>query len=255
MTEQFVNTIPDHHFSSLKEIEKGYWWYEGRLVWAKNFIRRWLEDNAFTDPIFYVDLGCGTGGFGTEIQNSFAMDKTLLVDYSDEALKHIAKRPNVQTMQADLTAPLNLPFSPNLITCMDVIEHIEDDVKILKNIHSVLQPEGLLIISTPAHSFLYSAWDKSLGHHRRYSKQGLVNKLEKAGFNIVSASYGWSFLFPAAPYRFFTAQKQTQLEYPKVSPWMNKLLILLARIESKISSWVPYPFGTSIFIAATREAK
>lgn len=255
MTEQTLKTIPDHHFSSLKDIENGYWWYEGRLIWAKNFIRRWLENNAFTDPIYYVDLGCGTGGFGTEIQNSFAMDKTLFVDYSQEALKHIPKNPNIQTLEADLTSPLNLPFSPNLVTCMDVIEHIEDDVKSLETIYSVLKPGGLLIVSTPAHSFLYSSWDKALGHYRRYSKQGLVDKLEKSGFSIIRASYGWSFLFPAAPYRFLTSQRQTKLEYPRVNAWINRLLIFLARLESRLSSWLPYPFGTSVFIAATKESK
>jgi len=255
MTTQTLNTIPEHHFDSLKQIEDGYWWYEGRLLWAKKFIRQWLEMNAFTEPVHYVDLGCGTGGFGRAIRDSFPTESTLLVDNSSEALKRIPDQSGIQKLALDLSAPFSLPTTPNLITCMDVIEHVADDVNILKNIHSVLKPEGLMILSVPAHSFLYSSWDKALGHYRRYSKHGLVEKVEKAGFHIISASYGWSFLFPAAPYRFLSSKKQTKLEYPQVSPWLNRMLISAAKVESKLSSWLPYPFGTSVFVAATKATK
>lgn len=255
MSSIVQNAIPEHHFDSLKQIEDGYWWYEGRLIWAKNFICKWLEANAFTDPIYYCDLGCGTGGFGTAIHNYFPMEKTLLVDNSPEALKRITQHPKIDTLALDLLAPFSLPFSPNLITCMDVIEHVQDDRQLLKNIYSVLKTDGLLVLSTPAHNFLYSSWDKALGHYRRYNKTDLVQKLKDSGFKIISASYGWSFLFPAAPYRFLSSQKQTKLEYPQVSPTMNKLLVAAARLESQLSPWLPYPFGTSVFIAATKEAK
>ncbi|MFM8313630.1 MAG: class I SAM-dependent methyltransferase [Deltaproteobacteria bacterium] len=255
MSEKTLNTIPSYHFDALKQIEDGYWWFEGRLIWAKRFIRQWLESLSFTDPIFYVDLGCGTGGFGSELNHSFPMETTLLVDNSPEALQRIPENPKIQKLAVDLTAPFTLPFKPNLITCMDVIEHLKDDTETLKSIYNNLKPNGLFILSVPAHSFLYSAWDKALGHYRRYNKWGLIERLENTGFTIRAASYGWSFLFPAAPYRFFSSKTQEKLEYPKVSPRINQFLIKLAQVESKMAPWVPYPFGTSIFIAATKESK
>ena len=170
-------------------------------------------------------------------------------------LKRIPENAGIKKLALDLSAPFSLPFTPNLITCMDVIEHIENDLNILENIYSALKPEGLVILSGPAHSFLYSSWDKALGHYRRYSKRGLVEKVEKAGFCVLDASYGWSFLFPAAPYRFFSSKKQTELEYPQVRPWLNRMLISAAKVESSLSSWLPYPFGTSVFLAATKATK
>jgi len=253
MVENALGSIPDYHFDSLKQIETGYWWYEGRLLWTKRFITRWLEANAFTEAIYYVDLGCGTGGFGTAIHSSFPTKCSLLVDNNPVALKRISTHAKIQTLAMDLEAPFQLPVKPNLITCMDVIEHLKDDQKFLKEIYSCLKPGGLLVLSVPAHQFLYSAWDKSLGHHRRYSKRDLIQKLESAGFKITSASYGWSFLFPAAPYRFLSSKTQEKLEYPKVSARLNKALIFAAQCESKLASWLPFPFGTSVFIAATKE--
>lgn len=245
--------IPGHHFDSLKQIESGYWWYEGRLIWARQFIRNWLERNAFTDPVFYADLGCGTGGFGINIQNNFAIDETILIDNNPEALNRVSANQNITLLNLDLESNFELPFEPNLITCMDVIEHIEQDQKFVDHLFTCIKPGGLLVLSTAAHPFLFSTWDKKLGHYRRYSKSSLVKKLEKSGFKVWHASYGWAFLFPLAPYRFFCAKKQENLDYPKVPNWLNSFLLMLSKMESKLSNWIPYPFGTSVFIAALKE--
>ncbi len=251
--EPSLHQIPKSHFDSLKKIESGYWWYEGRLIWAKRFIRNWLEENVFTDPIFYTDLGCGTGGFGIGIQDQFAIEQTLLVDNNCEALNKISQLKDVQTLKINIESDFTLPFSPNLITCMDVIEHLEHDDLFLARVYNSLNTGGLLVLSTAAHPFLYSSWDKKLGHYRRYSKYSLIEKIEKAGFKIKHASYGWSFVFPLAPYRFLFSKRQEKLNYPQVSSGLNKALILASQWESRLSDWIPYPFGTSIFMAASKE--
>ncbi len=247
--------IPQHHFNSLKKIEEGYWWYEGRIIWASKFILNWLEKNHFTDPTYYADLGCGTGGFGLAIKNKFDMEDVVLVDNNPDALNKISKAACSNVLALDLETDFSLPFHPNLITCMDVIEHLKEDDLFLSRLFKILKPGGLLVISTAAHPFLYSSWDKKLGHYRRYSKSALVAKLTLAGFKITEAYYGWSFLFPAAPYRFMSSHRQEKLEYPVVPRWLNQTLIAASKWESKLSTFLPFPFGTSVFIAASRESK
>jgi 2-polyprenyl-3-methyl-5-hydroxy-6-metoxy-1,4-benzoquinol methylase len=247
--------IPQSHFDDVKKIEETYWWHVGRLYWAKQFIIRWMEDNAFTEPIHYADLGCGTGGFGIAIQNQFAIDDTTLIDKDLSALKTWNSSDNILPLTKNLEADFSLYQKPNLISCMDVIEHIHNDDLFLQRIYSVLDNEGILILSTAAHPFLYSKWDEKLGHYRRYTKSGLVKKLAAAGFQVKRVSYGWSFLFPLVPYRWLFSKRQEALHYPKVPNWLNQTLIQLSKWESRLSSWLSLPFGTSIFIMASKESK
>lgn len=244
--------IPTHHFDSLKKIEAGYWWYEGRVIWARRLIHDWLRKNGLKDVNCYADLGCGTGGLGSSIHQQFRCKQTFLVDNNPEALNRVPSAEGVQLINLDLQTNFKLPIEPNLITCMDVVEHIENDEKFLNELFAQLKPDGMLILSTAAHPFLFSNWDRALGHYRRYSKDFLIKKLEEAGFEVKSASYGWSFLFPAAPYRFLFAKHQEKLDYPKVPAWLNLGLIKLAELESATSSWVNFPFGTSIFVSALK---
>lgn len=67
---------------------------------------------------------------------------------------------------------------------MDVLEHVDDDVGLLQTVGRLLAPEGQLLITVPAHAFLWSEHDVFLGHRRRYSRQHLRGVIERAGLNI-----------------------------------------------------------------------
>jgi hypothetical protein len=71
----------------------------------------------------------------------------------------------------------------------NVLEHIEDDVSSLKKIRSVMKPQSNLVIYVPAFQCLYSSWDASVGHHRRYDKKELLLKLDSAGFEVTKIFY------------------------------------------------------------------
>ena len=77
----------------------------------------------------------------------------------------------------------------DLIYSSNVLEHIEDDQLALKKINSKLNEDGALVIYVPAFQILYSGLDEHIGHYRRYAKRDLINKLEKAGFDIAGVSY------------------------------------------------------------------
>ena len=75
------------------------------------------------------------------------------------------------------------------IFLLNVIEHIKDDGLAVKNCQFLLKPNGHLILLAPAYSWLYSSFDKQLGHFRRYSLQLLKDLLKKNNFYILSGSY------------------------------------------------------------------
>ena len=75
------------------------------------------------------------------------------------------------------------------VVSVNVLEHVGDDVKELTLMHSVLRPGGHLCLWVPAIPALYSDYDRSLGHYRRYRKRELVGKLQKAGFETLHVHY------------------------------------------------------------------
>lgn len=250
-TTEALPQIPDRHFDALTRLERGYWWYIGRLEWAERLIAPWLAARSAAS-VLYADIGCGTGGFATSLSERLGIGRTALVDSHPAALAHLPRGRTYDVIATDISKDLALPFRPSLLTCMDVLEHIADDDALIARLASTLSPGGLLVASVPAFPSLYSDWDKHLGHHRRYTARELRRKIEKAGLVVREESYMWSFLFPAAPYRKFRPQRQTALEFPEVSAWMNQALIRMSRLEWRISRLVRPPFGTSLILAAEK---
>jgi SAM-dependent methyltransferase len=72
---------------------------------------------------------------------------------------------------------VDLPFHEcfDAILYIDVLEHIEQDIQEIQRVLEHLRPDGFLIILAPAHQFLYSPFDRAIGHHRRYSLHSLAH--------------------------------------------------------------------------------
>jgi SAM-dependent methyltransferase len=92
----------------------------------------------------------------------------------------------------------HIPFREqfDVIGAFDVIEHIEEDEEVLNQIYNACKPGGGVIITVPQHPFLWSAVDVYSCHKRRYTKNELIAKIERAGFEIVDTTSFVSFLFP-----------------------------------------------------------
>jgi len=74
--------------------------------------------------------------------------------------------------------------SMDTVVCLNVLEHIEDDLQGLRNIHSALRPGGRAIVLVPHGQEIFGALDTALGHYRRYSHQELTEKMERSGFRV-----------------------------------------------------------------------
>jgi SAM-dependent methyltransferase len=135
--------------------------------------------------------------------------------------------------------PTGLGFSDasfDLVTILDVIEHIDDDEKVLREAHRVLRPSGLLTISTPAFQWLWSHNDELNAHKRRYSGSELRKRVERAGFRLRRLTFGFFLVFPlSAPLILLRSrlgqkpklsshhfqEEAYQVEMEPIAPWLN----------------------------------
>ncbi len=247
--------MPDSHIASLAEIEAGYWWFVGRTYWAESLLSDYLKKHSAFKPTHYCDLGCGTGGFANSFSGHFKFENTLLVDGDPKVLTLAKRYPQFLTRQMDFNHDFTLPFSPNVVSCMDVLEHIEKDSEYLKKAVSAMQTGGVFIASVPACPSFYSEWDRKLGHFRRYTPHTFKALLEDAGLKVETLSYMWSFLSPVGPIRKLRKKRyETNMEFEAVPHLINETLIGLSKIEYSLSKVISPPIGTSLIVLATKKS-
>lgn len=247
--------MPDRHYENLAEIEDHYWWHQGRAAAAHAFIKSLLSSGQLSQDSNIADVGCGTGGFLKQLQAAFGFRNVAGIDGSPQALK-VAKERGMQGIQANLSEPFSVfDGKCDLITMMDVLEHMPDEDQFLQSVNQNLPPGGYLMINVPAFQFLFSSWDKLLGHHRRYTRSRLKSVLQKNGFEILRCSYLFSTVFPIAIMRRLFGKEFTSesCEFPAVPSWLNKFLISASKVESRLIQAMPLPFGTSVFCLARKK--
>lgn len=147
-----------------------------------------------TTSLRILDVGCGVGTLDFYLANKGFTVKGL--DLSSRAIsicnqfKRLSKIKNVSFSQIDVEK-MKENSKYDLIICTEVIEHIQNDLKFIKKLHSLLKDNGSLVLSTPSlNSPLYRAgllkkFDYEVGHLRRYSIHSITNLLESGEFKVV----------------------------------------------------------------------
>ena len=240
-----TSQIPDVHFESLAKLEASYWWHQSRLNWAEKIIRANFQEPS---SLSVLDYGCGTGGFLHQLNSKIKFKASLGVDTAQEAIK----RTQIYSEYYKKIDPFDLNTIPgkDLIFLMDTLEHIEPAPVFLKNLLSRMDNGAHLLISVPAFSHLYSSWDKTVGHYRRYEKKYLTQLIDNAGGAILFKEYTFSYLYPAIMLTRVIGRAKydnDNCEFPPVSPVLNRFLLQLNRIEIFCSKYFSFPFGSSLF--------
>jgi len=137
----------------------------------------------FKQTDFILEYGAGIGTLATLLQSIKGIKPDCLE--IDLHLQEVLMSRNLQVY----ATVKSLPKKYDAIYISNVLEHIEDDRAALRDIHPVLKEGGLLVIYVPAFMMLYSEFDASVGHYRRYSKKELVSALEDTGYSIVEYQY------------------------------------------------------------------
>jgi SAM-dependent methyltransferase len=172
-------------------IQKQHWWFVTKKDIILDTIGRHLN---LRSNSMILDIGCGSGLMLNALED---IGLTSGMDMSNEAIQFSKEIFSGPVMQGSLPHQTPYPASTfELITALDVIEHIDDDVASLGAIKKLLSPSGKAIITVPAYMFLWSEFDEMNEHKRRYTLTELQQKLIKAGFRIEKISYFNTLLFP-----------------------------------------------------------
>lgn len=234
--------------------ENYYWWHVAKRKTILSLLQPYTEKK--TDLLF-ADMGCGTGKLMEDLAK---FGKVEGFDTSQKALAFCKKRGHQSLTKINIssTLPVKDNFF-NIIIAADVLEHIQKEEGCISEFYRVLKGGGILVVTVPAYPFLFSYWDKMLGHQRRYTKNSLANKLVKAGFKIDKISYYNSFIFPVAiifrtikSLLSFSDGKPSS-DFISLPAPINKILLVVSGIERDLLKRINLPFGLSIVCVAEKE--
>lgn len=176
-----------HTYRVMYEVEQSHWWYVGRRRIIKSFVEEAIVGLALPERSARIlDVGCGTGG-NLELLSRFGDVEG--VDISEEALAFCRTRGLAKVRRG---AAERLPYedrSFDLVTALDVVEHLDDDLAGLREMRRVLRPGGRVLLFVPAFMFLWGVQDDVSHHRRRYRLPQLRSVVEAAGFEVERMSY------------------------------------------------------------------
>lgn len=240
-------------YQRMEHYEKTYWWHLGRLRIIEKEITRQFNGR---NDLKILNIGCGTGGTVKMLEKFGRVEN---VDVSDEAIQFM-KQNGFKHLHK--VKGLKLPFKDNhfdMVGAFDVLEHIEKDKDALKEWYRVLKPGGKLILTVPAHQWLWSGHDVSLHHFRRYSRKELKNKFVFAGYAVQKASYAIVFSLPMVTgFRLVNKIKgdkvDSETSYVALPNFINKLFTKFLYAEAAGHAIISYPFGTSLIAVGKKDS-
>jgi len=141
-----------------------------------------------------AELGAGRGNLSKLLKEGA---NVLVTDNRDDYLEELRGRwghlPNVRVARLDLLKAQDYAvlkdFKVDSVVCLNVLEHIQDDLSVLRNLQQVLPPGCKVVFLVPFNQKLYSRFDQEIGHFRRYSKAELEDKIRAAGLKVECQYY------------------------------------------------------------------
>ena len=164
-----------------------------------------------------AEVGAGTGNLTNLFSEIDKVNNITAFEPSEEMHRVLSN--NTSHSEKILTvnntaynAAATYPNHFDSIFYINVLEHIENDQEEVNLIHSMLKDRGYACIFVPALSWLYSNFDKSIGHYRRYHKKPLLNLFEENGFDIINIKY---------------------IDMLGIAPWYINFVLLKRTLDSK----------------------
>jgi ubiquinone/menaquinone biosynthesis C-methylase UbiE len=222
-----------------------------------------IQDKLSQNGCNYIDIGCSSGYMLEDVVNRFPNANTVGADYFSDGLIHCHNRlPSVPLFQMDI---VNCKFQGNLfdaVTCLNVLEHIQADDEILKQIFRILKPTGILVITVPLGPHLYDMFDEIHFHIRRYTRKELKHKVQRAGFRILKMNSFGVFIYPT----FYVCKKYNKFVYGKLTFEQKKKIAInqalttgslrfmrnICELEYAIGKKLKYPFGIRGYLVAQK---
>jgi SAM-dependent methyltransferase len=224
-----------------RQLYERHWWWRSREAAILDVLKKIAPANGFGN---ILDVGCGDGLFFDELT---AFGRVEGVEFSAALLS-----PDGPHRRQIHTAPFDERFQPGklygLITMLDVLEHLPDPVAALRHALSLLTTDGKLLITVPAFNLIWTTHD-DLNHHRtRYTKRSFRREANQAGMRLDLMRYWYQWPFPVKlAARGWQAVMHPEPKSPKIPPpFLNRAMFRLSRIEQKLFTEFPAPFGSSL---------
>lgn len=250
---------PKDVFKILFKAESTNFWFTSRNKIIQHLFKKYLGTNNKK----VLEIGCGTGYVLKGLQDSFSNYELVGSEIHLEGIKFAKERlPNVDFIQLDAT---NMPFENlyDAVGAFDVLEHIDQDVKVIQQVKKALKKGGLFFISVPQHQWMWSINDDIAFHKRRYRRKELEEKLTNNGFEIVYIS---SFVFVLFPFMYFSRLFKPkkcneitdkiivkEMNELQLDPLLNSVFSFFMRIDSfLIKQRISLPFGGSLISVAKK---
>jgi len=247
-------------FQQLAQVEDRHFWFRAR----NHLIFKVSKRLASALPPGYrvLEVGCGTGNVLRVLRQACPDGTVVGLELWLDGLLFARERSAGPLVQGDVRrCPFGIPF--DLIGMFDVLEHVPEDLETLCALRSALAPGGRLMLTVPAHQYLWSYFDEAAQHCRRYSSQEIRDRLVQAGFQVEFLSQFMTCIFPLVwLFRKLSSRNQrpgsgdakslTLREF-RVVPVINGVLAALLKLETLwLSSGLRLPIGTSLIVVARR---
>src|SRR4051794_32650376 len=184
-------------------LDERHWWYRGR----RRMLAAVVERIAVPRGARVLDAGCGSGRTLDELARygtAHGIELTPLGLAAARRRGHQVEQAPVETIPYD-------DASFDLVTCLDVIEHTDDDAAALRELRRVARPGASLVVSVPAHPRLWSYHDVVNGHRRRYTRRTLRVAAESGGWRVERMTgFNVTYLAPAALVRIARRRGQAR---------------------------------------------
>ena len=254
-------TYTPQHFSPLFEVEEKHYWFRSRNRCIAAALRLVSESTVRE----VLEVGCGTGVVLPVLQRAFPHARVTGLELFEEGLVFARRRHSGPLIHGNvLTHRFDAAF--DVICTFDVIEHLDDDLGVLRAIVKQLRTGGHIVLTVPAHRSLWSSFDEIAFHRRRYSTNEIMRCLQQAGVEPIYVSQFLMGLYPlmwlkrrvvdriiVAPADPRDPAKTGSLSELKVTPIVNWVLEAITRVDPHfIKKGRHLPLGTSIIAVGVK---
>lgn len=233
--------LPINRISKASRVSMNDDWY--LYAGKEHFWMQWryetlifLLNRYFSPDQKLLEVGCGEGVLMSQLEGGgYTIDGC---DLNESALSRALTVAGKLFLYNIFDKAEEFKTKYDGLILFDIIEHIENDVDFIKAASFSLKKGGLIFINVPAFEFLYSNYDKQIGHVRRYNRGSMISVLKQAGIEPLYVGYWGATLIPAAIARRFYMQMVDQDVIRKgfVPPgaWADFILRRLMEVESII---------------------